>query len=1178
MRKRIWRMSEDKFDHQKPEVSFSGTELHVLGEEGSGVTDSFTIRSDNGVPMQGMVYSSDPYVRPVRSRFSGTEAKIGFEILGQDYKQGDRLTGYFTIICDPGEYRLPFDVCFQARKLHCATGTIETLQDFAVLAQGHWNEAAQLFYSAEFAAFMERQETDLWLLYQGYRKALPSSVNLEEFLVAAGLKEAVVCRVTEEKREFYDVRENRKETIEITKSAWGYVELRIQSDSPFVTVEKEVVNADYFLGSTMSLNFYIHKEHMHAGKNYARVTICGKGMERVVEIMATADREGEKKIWINRPKKQLLSEITGLYEAYRFRRLTTGDWCRNTIEKLDILSRMEDLSWYRLMKAQCLILNKQRQEALWIVSDLKKEIADKSGVEWAYLLYLCTLLEQEVSYVDRLTKEIETIFRSHPEDVRIFWFLLFLREEYYQNGARKLRAIEQWMEAGCSSPFLYIEAYSLYLQDPYLLREFTPSAGKILLWAARRHAFSRDLSMQIAHILPSADTFHPWIWQIAQEAYAVYPDSSLLSDMTAYLIRTRCYREEFLPWYRRAMEEELRLGGIFEAYMMSLPDHSPEALPQVLLLYFRYSCNLPDQKKALLYANIITGRGDAPQLYQQYFRQIEQFAVDQMKQGRINDNLAIIYQNVLQNGVIDEEIAEAVAGMVYMRKIVTLHPDVVRIFLYQEQYEMPIVVPLVDQQAYVPILSKHYRLLLETKRGELLGDPALYAMQRMLYAGTYLEKLKNLAPCALPFVLHDLSRKDIAKDFVVADIPKLEACIRSSLVSRRYITSLYPSMVVFLQEHCREELLERHFLEDVDESMPDAHTRSFVISLFISQGHYEKAYDWLKRYYGMDVDARLLLTLADEKIAEAAFEADDFLTALAGSLLEKNVTSPLLVSYLCQNYVGPTEAMLRLWEKAKEIELPVPELEENLLFQALYAESHMDEMCRIFDSYLMRGRDKMLIEAYLNYWSHAYMTGKEGVPEQLFTYLAFQFDREADLKESPCLAYLKYLSTLPLLSEREWKLQDMLLNRYIRRNVYFAFYRNVDPRLIVKYQLYDKQFVEYRGTPGERVVLSYRGEDGIRRQEDMIEMYDGIFVRQFVLFFGDRITYEIFVGDAAEDAPAATGELTMSDVPETERTDRFHLLNQIHSSFFYGNTDMLAEQMKTYQGLDRVTKDLFTPI
>ena len=196
---------------------------------------------------------------------------------------------------------------------------------------------------------------------------------------------------------------------------------------------------------------------MHAGINRARITFSCKGTVRVIDIMATFDQEDEKKEFPWRRDKECLADLTDTYKAYRFRQITTGEWCDGSVQILDeLLERRPNNAWYRLMKAQCLIVGKKRQEALWIISDMKREIADKQSVLWAYLLYLCTLIEQEKSYVDRLTKEIETIFREHPEDVRLFWFLSFLREEYMENPARKLKAILQWIEADNDTPFLYI--------------------------------------------------------------------------------------------------------------------------------------------------------------------------------------------------------------------------------------------------------------------------------------------------------------------------------------------------------------------------------------------------------------------------------------------------------------------------------------------------------------------------------------------------------------------------------------------------------------------------------------------------------------------------------------------------------------------------------------------------
>ena len=215
---------------------------------------------NNEVSIRGIVYSSNPYVRIVKPQFDGMEATIRFEVLGQDYQEGDRLTGYFTIVCNQRECRLPFDVQFEADRLYASTGEITSLSDFASLAQGHWAEAMQLFYSQAFEKFIARQEKAVRMVYTGYRKALPSSANLEEFLVAVGLKDAVDFTVRERKEEFYRVSENRKETLVVARYA-GLYQDHGESDGPFVTVEKDLITTDYFLGSTMLRNYYTQEPH-----------------------------------------------------------------------------------------------------------------------------------------------------------------------------------------------------------------------------------------------------------------------------------------------------------------------------------------------------------------------------------------------------------------------------------------------------------------------------------------------------------------------------------------------------------------------------------------------------------------------------------------------------------------------------------------------------------------------------------------------------------------------------------------------------------------------------------------------------------------------------------------------------------------------------------------------------
>ncbi len=67
----------------------------------------------------------------------------------------------------------------------------------------------------------------------------------------------------------------------------------------------------------------------------------------------------------------------------------------------------------------------------------------------------------------------------------------------------------------------------------------------------------------------------------------------------------------------------------------------------------------------------------------------------------------------------------------------------------------------------------------------------------------------------------------------------------------------------------------------------------------------------------------------------------------------------------------------------------------------------------------------------------------------------------------------------------------------IRHNLYFAFFRKFDEKLLRKYQLTDKFFLEYHTAPGQQIEVHYRLE---AQQEyladELTEMYDGIYVKR----------------------------------------------------------------------------------
>ena len=113
MRKRIWRMSEDKFDNQIPQLILPADTLEFVGDEGTKLQEELQFSCSEGGHIRGMVYSSNPYVRILKPQFDGTDITVPFEIRGQHYVEGDHLRRYFTIVYNGGEHRLPFDVQFK---------------------------------------------------------------------------------------------------------------------------------------------------------------------------------------------------------------------------------------------------------------------------------------------------------------------------------------------------------------------------------------------------------------------------------------------------------------------------------------------------------------------------------------------------------------------------------------------------------------------------------------------------------------------------------------------------------------------------------------------------------------------------------------------------------------------------------------------------------------------------------------------------------------------------------------------------------------------------------------------------------------------------------------------------------------------------------------------------------
>jgi len=173
-------------------------------------------------------------------------------------------------------------------------------------------------------------------------------------------------------------------------------------------------------------------------------------------------------------------------------------------------------------------------------------------------------------------------------------------------------------------------------------------------------------------------------------------------------------------------------------------------------------------------------------------------------------------------------------------------------------------------------------------------------------------------------------------------------------------------------------------------------------------------------------------------------------------------------------------------------------------------------------------------------------------------------------------ALLKYYAELGTLTDGQYKIADGLLLEYTCQNQYFGFYKKLDERLVVKYHLQDKYFVEYHTRPGTYASISYYINDESLREEELVEVYAGIYVKSFILFFGDKLSYYISENKELEGRRVTeSGQLENHDVYAGREQSRYALLNEMFMNATIQETDTLKELMKEYSSKKESTEKLF---
>ena len=136
-------------------------------------------------------------------------------------------------------------------------------------------------------------------------------------------------------------------------------------------------------------------------------------------------------------------------------------------------------------------------------------------------------------------------------------------------------------------------------------------------------------------------------------------DKELLTVLASMCVRNNATDEISFRIYLKVIEKGSNINGIYDRFLMSIPDDYAYKLPLYIYRYYFDDKNYSFDDKAKLYENIIAAFDENEDVYQMYSNEILEYAISRIYQNRITESLIKIYNKVLSKNIINENLKKA---------------------------------------------------------------------------------------------------------------------------------------------------------------------------------------------------------------------------------------------------------------------------------------------------------------------------------------------------------------------------------------------------------------------------------------------------------------------------------------------------------------------------------------
>lgn len=885
-----------------------------------------------------------------------------------------------------------------------------------------------------------------------------------------------------------------------------------------------------------------------------------------------------------REKKRLTVELMEHYQSFRLKRISTRTWMTETGRLLDGLMEMDDRDIVlKLFQAQMLLTEERCNEARWMIEKQEEQVLarrEESPELWCYYLYLTTLYSREDSYVDEVAETVADIYVRNRGNWRIAWLLMYLSEEYLKNPVRKWELLEELSRYRCTSPVIYIEAWQLLCMNPAMLMKLDLFEQQVLFFAVRNDLMKEEIILQTVYLAQKEKTYSESILRILKGCYAMRPRNDVLHAICTLLIKGNCTGAAYFEWYQAGVEQNLRITRLYEYYMMSAPLDHREPLPKIVLMYFAYQSNLHYEITAYLYAYVHMHRAEMTEIYVNYTAAIERFVAQQLSYGRINRDLAYLYRNVISLPMIDEESAAQLVSLLFMKEVKVDCDRIVEAYAVYPYGVGDNIYPVTEGRALVPVYDSECKILLGDREGNRYTVSVAHSEETLCGP-------ERLALMISPFVRNDLwyavyTCFEYEKAFTVQDdnVDLFLLLADSDRITESVKRELRMMLVRFYYARDRMRELDKYLLtlgpEDVERR-----ERREVVRCMVIRGMYEEAWQWVQRCGPYGMDAKVLLKLCSRLLDEEQMEEDPVMTGVLCHVVQKGKYDENVLAYLVRHFFGSIKDMRDIWKTADAFGVNTYALCERMLVQMLYTGAHVGDKIEIFRAYSREMGNEQLRMAFLSQCCYDYVVKEQIMDSFIFRGIMQLYQKDAFMHRVCKMAFLQYYAENRHEQDDRIRqtccafLRDLLAERIV-----LPLYKDYQGYIPQMDEYQDKTIIEYRAKPGCRAVIHYMIQDEGSPEkeystEEMRDMFAGICIKEFVVFFGERLQYYITEESEKGSQPTRSNSISASDLEQDDFESRFTVLNDIMIGKTLHDYDTVNDLLLQYYRQEFVVDSLF---